>query len=51
MATYSAKVPYWVNQIKLGQLTYQQIVMRKPEHKANIDAYINKHKLTIDKTV
>lgn len=44
-------VAYLVNQIVLGNLTYQEVVTKRPDLKDKIDAYILEHNLTIDKTV
>jgi hypothetical protein len=50
--TYSPLVPYLVNQIILGALTYLQVVTKKPELKTQIDQYIIEKGLedVIDKT-
>jgi hypothetical protein len=41
---------YFVNQILLGKLTYQEVITAKPELQTAMDAYITVHCLTIDKT-
>lgn len=43
-------IKYLVNQILLGALTYQEIIISKPEYKVGIDAYIEEKNLDIDKT-
>jgi hypothetical protein len=49
---YNPLVPYLVNQIVLGSLTYQQVITKKPELKSQIDQYITEKGLddVIDKT-
>ena len=44
-------VAYLVNEIVLGDLTYQDVVTKRPDLKDRIDTYIAQHNLTIDKTV
>lgn len=48
---YSATVIYLVNQIKRGNLNYQQIIKARPDLKISIDQYIDEKGLTniIDK--
>lgn len=43
---------YLVNQILLGKLTYQEIIIKRPDLQAGIDKYIEDHDLEnyIDKT-
>jgi hypothetical protein len=48
---YSFTVVYLVNQIVMGNLTYQEVITKRPDLKAQIDAYIAEKNLTIDKTV
>lgn len=49
---YNPLVPYLVNQIVLGALTYQRVITKKPELKTQIDQYIVEYDLVdvIDKT-
>lgn len=42
---------YLVNQIILGNLTYTEVVTKRPDLKTRIDAYIEEKGLEIDKTV
>jgi hypothetical protein len=49
--SYSPKIPYLVNQIILGKLTYKEIVAARPELQEQADKYIEKKGLIIDKTV
>jgi hypothetical protein len=42
-------VAYLVNQIVLGNLTYQEVVIKRPDLKVKIDAYIAEKELAIDK--
>lgn len=49
--TYSATVIYLVNQIVLGNLTYLEVIAKKPTLQPQIDSYIDEKGLTINKTV
>jgi len=51
MAIYDPKVPYLVNQIVLSNLTYLQIIDKKPDLQSQIDDYIVEKGLVINKTV
>lgn len=44
-------IAYLVNQIVLGNLTYQEIVTKRTDLQARIDQYITDKDLCIDKTV
>lgn len=43
-------IAYLVNQIILGNLTYQEIITKRPDLKDGIDQYITEKGLSIDKT-
>jgi hypothetical protein len=54
--TYNPMVPYLVNQMVIGKLTYQEVITSptisaKPALATQIDNYIAEKNLTIDKTV
>ena len=49
--TYDVKVPYLVNQIVLGNLTYLQVIAKKPGLQSQIDVCIEEKGLQINKTV
>ena len=44
-------IAYLVNQIILGNLTYNEIITKRPDLKVKLDAYIETHNITIDKEV
>lgn len=42
-------IAYLVNQIVLGNLTYNEVITKRPDLKTKIDTYIETHNITIDK--
>jgi hypothetical protein len=42
-------VAYLVNQIVLGNLTYKEVITRRPDLQSKIDAYILDKGISIDK--
>jgi hypothetical protein len=47
----SATARFLVRNIVLGNVTYLEVIAKKPELKEQIDAYIEQQGLDIDKTV
>lgn len=47
----SATARFLVRNIVLGNVTYQEVVAKRPDLKEQIDAYIEQQGIEIDKTV